>query len=139
MDPPTAGATEYNFIAFGGHLWIVQELRRYNLFRACTLKKLYVYLRAAPGGVQSYVVKLRINGADSGISVTISGAGRTGADNVNTAPVSGGDYVNFSAALTAAAVPDSVSTGFVCYIKPEIKGSIVPTMMQLMRSKLIEA
>lgn len=65
-------------------------------------------LSAAPGVGNSYTFVVRINGVDSGLTITISDAATSGSDTTHTASISAGDVVTIK--RTGTGSPASVST-----------------------------
>jgi len=97
--------------------WSSTESDRHQLGQACTLKKLYVLLQAAPGDGHSYTFTVRETSVDTAITVTISGVATTGNDTVNTHSVAGGDEVDLEC-IPAGEYPASADAywGLVGYI-----------------------
>ena len=60
-----------------------------------TFKNAYIELTAAPGGSGSYTFKLRKNGANTSLTVTISGSATTGSDTSHSVSVVPGDLLNW--------------------------------------------
>ena len=76
------------------------------------LRRLFVESTVAPGASQTYVVTVRVNGADKAITVTLSGASQvTGSDLTNTFTGSAGDMVTLKAVASAGAATCSLSAG----------------------------
>jgi hypothetical protein len=62
-----------------------------------TLRNLIVKLSTAPGSGKSFVFTVRVNGVDSGVTVTIADTDTTARDITNSVSVSAGDYVSLKA------------------------------------------
>ena len=130
-------ATRYNVLASASDMpWTATEAQCYSLLGACTLKKLYFLLTAAPGAGNKYTFSVRVNSADpgSGLSVVVADAATTGNDTTNTVTVAAGDDVNLKSVPDS--IPDSAQAhwGMVCYIAVVAVG--VPAQaMHLMRMR----
>lgn len=86
-----------------------------------TIMLFRVWFATAPGAGKSWTVKIRKNGADSGISVTISDAETTGADLVNTVAVSPGDKIDVQ--VTPSGTPTASNIAWSCIIDAASKTS----------------
>jgi hypothetical protein len=82
-----------------------------------------VWFATAPGVGKSWTVKVRKNGADSGISVVISDNATTGADLVNTVLVSPGDKI--SVQVTPSGTPAASDIAWSSVIDAASKTSCV--------------
>lgn len=67
-----------------------------------TLKNLRIKLGTAPGAGTSRTFTVRVNGASTSITLTISGTDTTGSDTSNTASVSAGDRIALLGTVTGA-------------------------------------
>ena len=106
-DALSSGVTEFNGL-IGGFLWRATEWEHTQLFSpAGNLTYLGVELSDAPGSSKSYTFTVRVNGADSGLAVTIADAATTGSDTTSVA-ISPGDRVSLS--CTPANTPDTTPT-----------------------------
>lgn len=74
--------------------------------RAGTARNLYCDLGTAPGGADTVIVTARINGADSAVTCTITGAATTCSDTSNTAAVSAGHRLGLKAVSSAGTAAD---------------------------------
>ncbi len=81
-------AQKYSTIA-----WNATESNVYNITLGMALSNFNVRLWAAPGVAKSYTFVVRKNGADTALTVTISGNNTTGADTTHLVFVSPGDVV----------------------------------------------
>lgn len=117
-DPPSTSVVEYNQLVstYFATAWSGTENLRFQGGQVMTLKKLYAALSVAPGVGKSYQIRPRVNGADSGISVTISDNATSGNDVVNTKVVA--DFDDLGIACTPDGTPAAVMVywGIVCYI-----------------------
>ena len=59
----------------------------------CIIKRLYITLGTAPGGVASRTFTLRVNGGPTALTCTITGVATTGSDLVNEVRVNSGSDV----------------------------------------------
>ncbi len=93
--------TEFNLVSGNGLIWSGTE--HFQIISAPgTLSDMRVKVNVASGAGNSYLWKLRLNGADTGLTVTISGASaKTGQDLVNSVAVVAGDRVSISLAPTS--------------------------------------
>lgn len=98
---PSTLVASYNYVN-GGYSWANLESQR-NEVISCngTLKNLHILLSAAPGVGKSYVFTLRVNGAASSLTCTITGAATTGSDTTHQVTVAAGDCVSLECAPTA--------------------------------------
>lgn len=113
-----SGTTQYNQLLHAGAGWYTGESSRYSLIQVCTIRKLYVSLVTAPGGEQTQTVSIRIGGADSGLTVTITGEETTGNDVVHTASPTAGQTGGIKIVPSATAAATYCHIGLVCYIAP---------------------
>lgn len=103
---PPANNTRWAPIQVGDSLsaWGATEgLMEQLISSAGTMKNLYVELAVAPGVGQTITIKLRKNGADTALTVTISGTATTGSDTSNTVAVVAGDRLCWQAAVSVLA------------------------------------
>jgi hypothetical protein len=87
-----------------------------NVAVSGNLKNFAVALNVAPGGGTSYAFTVRVNGVDTAITCTISGAAKTCADSVDSAAISINDLVSIKSVpsggpATTAAVWRILNTG----------------------------
>ncbi len=85
-------STAWNKVAWFLLSW-TDEVDTRQLALQSTLRNLYVRLSAAPGAGKSWVFTVRKNGADTNLSVTISGTDTTGNDTSNSVDFSDDDYM----------------------------------------------
>jgi hypothetical protein len=83
---------------------------------AQTFRDLYVDLTNAPGAGKSWKFSLGVNGVESALTCTISGANKTGSDTTHEVTVADGDDVSFIAAPTGTPSLGQASWGLVCYV-----------------------
>lgn len=103
---PSVSATNYGALCSQDGAFDATEANHYSVISSAgTLSNFRVDIGQAPGVGKSWTYKVRVNGADSGISVAISGTSTSGSDDVNTAAVSAGDLVNIS--VTPSGTPAS--------------------------------
>jgi hypothetical protein len=126
-DAPNTGATEYvNLCGSGGTTWNATEASMYSLIQACTIKKLYVSLSAAPGSGKSYTISINKDaGAASGLTVTISDTATTGSDTTHTYDPANGDTADIKSVPTSTPATTYVNIGLVCYIAPPVAPTVV--------------
>lgn len=86
-----------------------------------TIKKFYVNLTTAPGALSSRTFKVFVNGAPSGIAVTISDLATSGNDTANSIAVNAGDTVSIESSIGASPAASKVQFGmtFVATIDGE--------------------
>ena len=90
--------TEYNLFN-SRETWISAESRRQQLIAtAGIIDNLFIELETAPGEGKSYIFTLRVNGAPSALTVTISNTDTTGNDIIHSVSVSAGDSICIEAA-----------------------------------------
>lgn len=76
---------------------------------AGALRNLRVHLGTAPGTGENVVLTVRVNGADTGITVTIANTDVAGSDTTNTAAVSAGDRISVSSVTSTLGAPADIS------------------------------
>lgn len=116
----TAGATEYNYVVSGGMGWNSTEANRQQLVAvAGTINHCYVdLLTEGPGAGESVVFTLRKNGADTDITVTISGTNQTGSDTANSVEVAQGDLLAWKCVSSNnGSFEDQVRPRISCYFE----------------------
>ena len=120
-DWPANAATEYQMLTGVGILvWDPTEANRLqngqSATPSATLRKFYVRLFGAPGAGTSRDISVRVNGAASGITVTIADLATTASDLVHTYDLQ--DYDDLSIENVPVGVPTCNVTywGMVCYI-----------------------
>jgi len=110
---PPAGATSYIASCFmgsygeGGTYSGTETLSRlaHLVTRKGTIKNMVTYVMASPGALKNFVYTIRINGVDTALTCTISGAALyTATDLVNIAQIDPGDRI------TVEVVTDAAST-----------------------------
>lgn len=85
----------------------------------CILRKFYVWLAAAPGAGTTWRFDIRRNGADTGITVSISDLATTGNDLVNTQILADYDDLQIQSEATVGAPANThAHWGIVGYIAP---------------------
>lgn len=94
------GTLRYMTVSGTTQSWNSTEGVVTSLTNAFTAKKMYVSLLAAPGTGKSYTFKHRVNNADSGLEVVVSGVNTAGQDTVTTAAVTDNSVINHSAVST---------------------------------------
>lgn len=110
---PSTSSTTYNFL--NGRAITSQtseSVRNQVVSSGGTFSNLRISLGAAPGSGKSYTFRLRVNGSNTNIVVTISDTDTTGVDSSNTATVSAGDIVSFS--CTPSGTPTAASSVRFC-------------------------
>lgn len=98
--------------------WTTIEAEHYQLIQACTLKKLYLLLSAAPGAGKSYTFTLRKPGngqADGNLTVTIADAATSGSDTSHTDDVSDDDYMDLKCEPSNSPLEPFGCWSLVCY------------------------
>ena len=110
-----SGAVVYEQMqGVGAASWNSTENLRYVMPPAYDYKKFYVKLMTAPGGATSRAFTFRDNGADTALSVTISGASTTGSNTGTTITHSGNlASIKTIAAGGTAATTNGVKMGYV--------------------------
>lgn len=104
--------TEYMPLA-GRYPTIDSVINRTYFQCAGTLSNLFVKLTGAAGAGKSYTLTLRVNGVDTSVAVTISGAADTeGEDSADSVHVSKGDYAEYK--IVPAGTP--TARDCVCHI-----------------------
>lgn len=108
----TSAAVYNTWYCAGAALFNATESTRQALALKHRATKLYVKLGTAPGGVETRTVAYRVNGTNSALSVTITGANTTGSTttNVDVARLS---LVDVEASASASAVASKVMYGIV--------------------------
>lgn len=92
--------TEFSLVT-GRAGWNATENRRYQVCPSDgTVSKLKLVLETAPGSGNSFAFTLRVNEADSSLTVTISGSDTSGSDLSNQVSVSAGDTVSMQSVPT---------------------------------------
>lgn len=89
-----------------------ENVRQEIASSAGTMRKLRISLDTAPGVGKSYTFKLRVNGADSALVVTISDANTTGVDSSNSVSIAQGDLLSIS--VTPSGTPTGSVTIRTC-------------------------
>jgi hypothetical protein len=83
--------------------------------RAGTIRNLNTYCTAAPAGAASKTITVRINGANSLLAATITGAATTASNTANSVSVAVGDLLSISVTHAGGPANSSVSWGFELY------------------------
>jgi len=114
------GTVEYNYPTCGldGFMWNGTEAEITALAQACIMKKLYVELIAAPGGVAVYTFTSRVAGGAGNLSVAITGIATTGNDTVNTDTLVAGNEFHMCVTPTGSPNVTDAWWGLVSYIDP---------------------
>ncbi len=86
--------TKYYSLSHNIKAWDTDEFKQYQYAQGLTVSKFYVRVSAAPGAGKSWAFRVRRNGANTDIVVTITNTDTTGSDLVNTATVSDDDYLD---------------------------------------------
>lgn len=108
-DPPATGSTQYQSVVGQGEvaLWTSTESDvRVVMPTAGTFRELALTGDASPGVGKSYTFKLRINGADSALTATISGTS-TNAYGRGNVSVNAGDVLTMS--CTPSGTPSAIN------------------------------
>ena len=100
--PGTIGAGLVRFIHLAGEM-VVEVRSQIPVGTRCTLRNLRVHASLAPGAGESFVYRIRINGADGNLTVTLGGADTDGADLVNEDVLVPGDLLTLQVTTSAAA------------------------------------
>lgn len=103
--------TSINYAGIQGNIaWTADEAGGTMVVAAAgTLRNLTIRLDTAPGAGKSRTFVLRINGVDSGVTVTISDAATTGRDIVNSVAVAAGDKLTLKSTPTGTPDANSVT------------------------------
>lgn len=107
VGPTTINATNYagvsnNSIVSQTYVW-------FPILTARTFTKMIFKLQNAPGGVQTQVITLQKDGADTAMTCTITGAADNCSDAAHSAAYGGGQMVNFKVVSSATATATAVS------------------------------
>jgi len=73
-----------------------------------TLQHLRISMTTAPGLGESVTFTVRVGTVDTGITVTVTGSNKTGADIVNSIAVTAGDLITIRVVTSAAGVPENI-------------------------------
>jgi hypothetical protein len=124
-DNLNTSTTEYNPIqsSSGSSSWDATEANNYQLLNACTLRKFYVELSAAPGADgDAYTFNVRVEGASpaSNPEVAIVNAATTGNDTTNTATIASGNTVGIECAPSVSPTSRDAYWGIVAYIASSV-------------------
>lgn len=92
--------------------WNATEARAQSLCQATTLDKMYYYGRIAPGAGKQRVFSLRVEGGDSGVTVTVSDAETTESDLVNSVIVSAGNTIGLKSVPTGTPTDSELAISF---------------------------
>lgn len=99
-----SGATTYAAPSNCGSSGNAEADQRFPSPIAGTARNLYVNSNSAPGAGETYTITLRLNGANTSVTCTISGAAATTcSDTSNTATVAAADRITFSVVASAGA------------------------------------
>lgn len=117
----TAGAT--HFTAFQGDQATTDvnstELNNKQVISAPgTIDSLYVDLGTAPGRGETMSVTLRLNGADTALTVTISGTAKTGSDTSHSVAVVAGDVVGWKVVASNNGAYAAANARYSCRFIP---------------------
>ncbi len=102
--------------------WTATENQRLQLGQRCTIKKLHMFLTAAPGAGNTYTFTIRVAGANSNVVVTFNGVEITRNSFALEDTVADDDYMGIQV------VPDDTPNaadaywGFVIYREPVVGG-----------------
>lgn len=98
---PANSAVNYACVNHGGRAFLVAEALALQVISAPgAISGLRIRLDPAPGVGKSWTFKLRKNGADTALSVTVSGAATTGVDLTNAITVAAGDTLSLASSST---------------------------------------
>lgn len=89
-----------------------------------TVSQLYVKLDTAPGGSASYTFKIRKNGADTGVTLTITGAATSGTDTSHSVTFAAGDVITISS--TPASTPTAPTNVYWNFVVDTGSNSFTP-------------
>jgi hypothetical protein len=92
---------------------------------AGTISNAFVKMNLAPGGTASYNATLVLNGVDTALVVTVSGASDNGSDTTHTVNVSAGDFAYWR--YDPAGTPASRSAQLGAQFIPTIDGESIQT------------
>ncbi len=91
------------------NLWTATEaLATAPWLAAGTFRNLHIKCLVAPGGATAHVFALRVNGADSALTCTVSGVATTGSDIANDVVVAVGDSVSLQRDATGGSPATSI-------------------------------
>lgn len=103
---------EFNTWYNAADLWSATESLRQAYGIQCTFQKLYVKLGTAPGIGNTRTVALRKAGADTALSVTISGTNTTGSATASV-DIAAGDLIGVGSVNSASAANSDIQFGLV--------------------------
>ena len=113
-DQPATGADEFYPPAGNEkNAWQAAESPNYCRVPDGTIKNLYVRVQVAPGAGKSSDFTLRVNGADSAVTVQLSDAEQTGNSGALEEAVVDGDYMSLESHPTGTPATDDIGWGFV--------------------------
>jgi hypothetical protein len=123
-DDLNPSSTEYNSLA-SGYSWTGTEAERHKLVSTSgKFKSLRVRLSGSPSSGDSYTFTLRVNGADTALTVTISDSAQQGEDITHEVSVSAGDRVSLK--CTPFSDPDTqTATWSVIFESNTNNGSLI--------------
>ena len=121
QQPNTAAARYFGLVGGNKAAQSAEDTSHQPIPISGTIMSFRVWLATAPGAGKSWTVKIRKNGADSGISVVISDTATTGADLVNTVTVSPGDKIDVQ--VTPSGTPTASNIAWSCVIDAASKTS----------------
>ena len=101
-----------HFLLYGNQT-ITENMSQIVITKASILSNLTVVLTAAPGLGNTRIFTIRQNGADTTLSVTLTGAASMGVDSINTVAVSQFDLISASSTGTGNTAVGIVSVQVV--------------------------
>lgn len=136
----SASVSQYNYLSTGAGSWAsTNDTTRASLTNAAVLKKLYVDCVTAPGASKSYDYTLQQNGASSALTVNVTGAATTTAnDTTHTVTFSAGDNLSLKATPTGTPSITALRLGLVAYIAPTSTAPSVASWMYPIESQYPE-
>lgn len=111
-------AVEYMYLCAIRSNWFAGEAGYNQLAQECVFRKMHVWLAAAPGGVASHTLNLRVNGGAGNLTVTITGAATTGSDLVNSDNIPNSAEVDMENTPGGVPAVGAAFWGLVGYIAP---------------------
>ncbi len=123
QQPNTAAVRYFSFVGGNKSAQSAEDTCYQPMPIAGTIKLFRVRFSTAPGAGKSWLVKLRKNGVDTSISVTISDTATQGADLVNEVSVSPGDKLDVQ--VTPSGTPTAANIAWACVIDAAVRTSCI--------------
>lgn len=100
----TSGATRYTAISLADDdaLSPTEAREQQLISSAGVIENLFAEVTTAPGTGETVTITLRLNGADTALTCTISGTGTTASDTTHTVTVAAGDSVCYKTVTSAS-------------------------------------